>query len=230
VFGGVWVWKSGWRGADHDPNRTWRALTFAALFAAVTLGPVLPIVSERTAFLASVAVAWALGIVAVGARDAALRGAPRRRGQIAGQRRGDEDNRRPARTGALPVVVLGAVAVLASAHLLALAHRAAQWQAARDVSRTVMTQLETEVPALSPRSEVWVVDLPDHIGFAWAFRNAFHPDRAAASEVLGLGRRVRAVLDTDAARPSGRAELGLRDIDVLYRFDGQALVRVIPER
>jgi hypothetical protein len=216
LLGGAWMVKRGWQ----SPASSTRALAFAALFTGAALAPVLPIVAERTAFLPSVGVAWVLAIVASGALDAGRR------------------ERSSTTDVGTRWLVVGAIVAFGAANCAAALHRGRQWQRAGAISESVMAQLVREMgrsgpddplPAVPPDAPVWVLNVPDHVGFAWAFRNAFHPDRPAASEVLGLGRRVQAALDVDVgANPpaAARAALGVPDRAVVFWYEGGSLKRL----
>lgn len=211
LLGIGWLRARGWRAESCRP----RALAFALVAGVVLLAPVLPIVSERTAFGSSIAVAWAVALVAGSNWRAASTSAARAAAPLV-----------PSRGIGAPLatraVVVTAVCLIIAANAAMLAYRSAWWGRSAAAVETTLTSLQTttrhlpsiatEVPSVTT---VWIVGLPDHFHYAWAFRNAFHPDRPGADEVLGLGVPVFALLDTELASLEPRARQGR--VNLLYR-------------
>lgn len=162
----LWVRWGRWR----EQAATRRTVLFAATFAAVALAPVLPIVTERTAFLSSVGVAWALAGLFVGLLEVAQR-----------------------HTAGAADVVAVALALYLAANASGLVYRCMWWGRAAETSRSVIGQLETQLAELPPEADVWLVGVPDHRAYAYIFRNAF----PWARDVMGLRQSIRVVLDTE---------------------------------
>jgi len=165
--GMLWLRWGLWRRSMHP-----RALVFPMVFTALALAPVLPIVAERTAFLSSIGLAWALAALSVSLWDSALARGVGARQAVA--------------------VILG---LFMAAQLSVLIYRCTWWGRADQTSRAVFAQLEGELASAPPESEVWVGNLPDHLAFAYVFRNAF----PWAGTVLGMDHPISATLDTELA-------------------------------
>ncbi len=171
LLGAGWLRARGWRTESCRP----RSLGFAAVAGLVLLVPVLPIVSERTAFGSSIGLAWAIALVA-GCNWRSSSGVPAAR-----------------------ALVVTAVALILAANAAVLAYRSAWWGRSSAAVATTLASIHTAAADLPPDATMWIVGLPDHFHDAWAFRNAFHPDRPGADEVLQLGHPVFSVLDTELA-------------------------------
>jgi hypothetical protein len=176
IVGWLWLRWRLWRpdaAFDLGYGRRWRTFAFAVAFALLALGPVLPIVAERTAFLSSAGVAWGLACLFVAAADGAV-------------------GRAPGTTDA----VIVALALYVAAQATVLVYRASMWGQAGEISRTVFDQLDRELPALPPQTPVTLWALPDNVAYAYVFRNTF----PYAGQVLGWRQPATAVLDTDVAK------------------------------
>lgn len=166
LLGAAWLAARPWRSVQGQL----RSLIVAVSWGLVTIAPVLPIVSERTAFLSSVAVAWVVALLVVGTWVAA-------------------NERRWVRAA----VVVGLVMFMA-ANAISLMYRAHWWGMAGAMSRDTMAQLEAQFVLVPPDQPVVLIGLPDHVRHAYVFRNAF----PHAGRVLGHQAPVLAVLDTVA--------------------------------
>ncbi len=160
-----------------DLEATHRALTallVGVLWSIAGLAATLPIVAERTAFIASAGAAVAvvaLWRLAAGPGTAQL-------------------------TPRLPHAH-ALLAVFCLAQFVSLGARGLSWHIARHVSATTMARLETSMHGVAPGALVCVVGLPDQYENAYLFQNAF----PAAAEVLGWPQRVIGV--TKAAFENG---------------------------
>jgi hypothetical protein len=189
----------------RSPGREVRALVVALTWSAVTLVPVLPIVAERTALLSSIGVAWVVAIAAGSAWSA----------------------RPPKQRRIVRIAATAGLAAFLAANGAALVYRTAWWDAATATSRAVLADLDAGLREIPPDAEVWLVGVPDHLRYAFVFRNAF----PHAGAVRGDRVHLRAVLDTElagldeGARAARRAELAARPGSVVFDYVGGRLVR-----
>jgi hypothetical protein len=130
-----------------------RVVWFGILWMGIALAPVILIVAERTTLFSSVGWAWTIAAIVVLAWDSV---AP---GRLMFER------------GLLVLAIAG----LLGANLVALTHQSYWWSQAADVSRSLFYQVKTLLPELSSEkdSQLWFVNLPDQIEYAYAFGNRF---------------------------------------------------------
>ena len=126
-----------------------RALWYGVLWMVFTLAPVILIVAERTTYFSSVGWAWAIATIEILAWDAL-----------------SESHFLPRRW----LVVL-AVVIIVGANLITLVHRSYWWNQAANISRDVMSQVQTTLLNLPPGkdSQLWFFNFPDQIEYAYAF-------------------------------------------------------------
>lgn len=153
----------------------------AVAVLAAGLLPAAPIVAERTTYVASIGGALLVaGLVTRLARSA------RRRGPLA------------------RLAVPGLFAVLVLANVTAARHRAADWARAGTAMRQVMDAVAERARGGSPDQALVVLNLPDTVGSAYAFRNAF-PAAAALWPIEGP-----VIAHVDAQGPAAAIELVAR--------------------
>lgn len=130
-----------------------RVVWFGILWIGIALAPVILIVTERTTFFSSAGWAWAIAAIVVLAWDSVASG------------------RLILERGLLVLAIAG----LLGANLVALTHRSYWWSQAADVSRDLFYQVKRLLPGLSSEkdSQLWFVNLPDQIEYAYAFGNRF---------------------------------------------------------
>jgi hypothetical protein len=176
IAGGVWVRERAWRKGSCV-----RLLCFALLWSLVTLGPVLFIVSERSIFLSSVGIALTFATLLVGAWDAA-------------KRHGKWLKR------AIAVVIILYIGLNACV----LEYRSTWFGKSGEISEAVLTQLDSQIADLPAGASILLVNLPDHTGYTFTFRNTF----PSATQVLGYDVEIQAVLDSElsALLPQQRAD------------------------
>jgi hypothetical protein len=139
------------------------------------LAPAILITTERTTFLSSCGVALGLSAFSIYAWDLA-----RRVGGVSGR-----------------VIVL-AFALFMVVNVVSVIYRSWWWAQAGQVSQSTLAELRERTDDLPPSAEVWLVDLPDQLKYAYVFRNAF----PAATDLLGFSQEVHAILDSDFERLS----------------------------
>jgi hypothetical protein len=167
-------WRA-WRGCSV----CMRAVSIAGLLTLAGLLPASPVVSERTAYLASLGAALALGLLLA------------RLSRLASVHRMG------------PGVATLLVVLYVAATSLTVRTRAGNWTRAGRAVEAVMTDM-TRVAALSPTdARLEVLGLPDRVGAAYAFRNAF----PAAGLLWPVPRPVTVILASESAVPSGPGEL-----------------------
>ncbi|MBN1580734.1 MAG: hypothetical protein JXA89_08525 [Anaerolineae bacterium] len=166
---GVWLRKRLW---SVNKQHT-RALLFAMAWSVLTLGPVIFIVSERSSFVASLGIAMVFAVLLVGMWDEARRHAVWVR-----------------RTAAAIIIVYVAL------NAFVLEYRCAWFRRSGDMNEAVLAQLEVQGKSLPANATVLLVDLPDHTGYTFTFRNTF----PSASIVFGYEFDVKVVLDTELSK------------------------------
>jgi hypothetical protein len=182
-----------------------RAFVFAIGLSIVALAPVILIVSERTAFLSSIGVALALSVAFVCTWDAL--------------------SKHSEYKGRMKRVIAVAVVLYATTNASVLIYRSSWWGKAGKISKTVLMQLDDQVRELPADAEIWLVNLPDHLEYAYVFRNTF----PAASDLLEFlsERNIQTVLDSELAAlsPPQREDLTNRlgnrpDVVIFWYEDG----------
>lgn len=164
----LWIWL---QQRDHPIiQKHTRALVFSVVWAVSMLAPVVSIVAERTALLPSIGIVMALSLLFVQAWKCIK-----------------DYNKQLARGLAVLVVLY------IGANVLTLEYRCAWWGKASEVSVSLFEQLNTHINDTPIDNEVVLVNLPDHLEYAYMFRNAF-PE---AATVLNYKHNIRAILDTD---------------------------------
>ena len=130
-----------------------RVVWFGILWMGIALVPVILIVAERTTLFSSVGWAWTIAAIVVLAWDSIAPG------------------RLTLERGLLVLALAG----LLGANLVALTHRSYWWNQASDVSRDLFDQVKRLLPKLSSEtnSQLWFVNLPDQIEYAYAFGDRF---------------------------------------------------------
>jgi len=166
MIGWLLIRSQDWRG---DGGYT-RALSFAVVLTIAALASVILIVSERTAFVSSIGVVLALSILFVCGWNAV-----REYGKWAKQ------------------VVTIAIILYIGTNASVLVYRGSRWGKAGETSRTVLMELNSQIVELPANAEVWLVNLPDHLEYAYTFRNTF----PSASELLNYDHNIQVVLDTE---------------------------------
>jgi hypothetical protein len=179
---GVWLRKRLWS-ANKQHTRT---LLFAIAWSVLTLGPVVFIVSERSSFVSSLGITIVFAVLLVGMWDEAGRHAAW------------------VRRAAAAIVV-----VYVALNAFVFEYRCAWFARSGDMNEAVLAQLDAQVKGLPSDATVLLVDLPDHTGYTFTFRNTF----PSASVVFGYEFAVKAVLDTELARiPLADRDAYLRQI------------------
>jgi hypothetical protein len=119
----------------------------------IALAPVILIVAERTTLFSSVGWAWTIAAIVVLAWDSVAPG------------------RLMLERGLLVLAIAG----LLGANWVALTHRSYWWSQAADVSRGLFFQVKRLLPELSSEKDgqLWFVNLPDQIEYAYAFGDRF---------------------------------------------------------
>jgi hypothetical protein len=146
-----------------------KSLLFSWVWIVVALGPVIFIVTERSVFLSSIGIVLTFSILLIGAWDIA-----RERGKWMKQ------------------VVTAIIILHVGLNILVLGYRSTWFGKSAEVSRTVLTQLDSRIESLPAGTPVLLVNLPDHLGYTFTFRNTF----PSATKVLEYDHDVQAVLDT----------------------------------
>jgi hypothetical protein len=167
--------RLGFRRRERDYTR---AFSLAVVLTIVALAPVILIVSERTAFLSSIGVALAVSTAVVCIWDGLTEHSECKRWM----------------KQAVAVAAISYIATNASV----LIYRSSWWGRAGEISETVLTQLDDQITELPADAEIWLVNLPDHLEYAYVFRNTF----PAASELLNSlnhDRNIQTVLDSELA-------------------------------
>ena len=175
--GWLWYKERVWRQND----RFLKSLLFALVWVIGVMGPIIIIVSERTAFMPSVGMVVMFSVLLMGAWYAV-----QKRGQW-------------LRGSFLIIIVLHL-----GLHMQVLRYRSAWFGQSAELSRLVMAQLETQLNDLSPETTIIVADLPDHIGYAFTFRNTFPP----ANQILKHTFEIIPVLDSELVSMSPQAQRG----------------------
>lgn len=152
-----------------------RTVLFAGIWMLAALVPTLSIITERTTFLSSCGAAVGVSAFSIYEWDLA-----RRVGGVSGR-----------------VVVL-AFALFMVVNVASVIYRSWWWAQAGQVSQSTLAELWERTDDLPPGTEVWLVDLPDQLKYAYVFRNAF----PAAAELLGFSQEVHAILDSEFERLS----------------------------
>jgi hypothetical protein len=155
-----------------DARKRSSSLVFCLTMVLVALLPTIFVVTERTAFLSSAFVSLTLSWLFVQAWTHASK-----------------------RCFGFRVFVIAALVLCVSANTLTLVRRNYWWGQASTASRAVMEQLDEHVKELPSNTHVWLLDLPDHLENAYAFRNAF----PKAAQVLGYDVIIHPVLDVELA-------------------------------
>lgn len=171
---GLVLLRSGFRCRERADVR---AFVFAIGLSIVALAPVILMISERTAFLSSIGVALALSVAFVCTWDALSE-----RGEYKGR---------------MKRVIAVAVVLYTITNASVLIYRSSWWAKAGKISETVLMQLDDQIRELPTDTEIWLVNLPDHVEYAYVFRNTF----PAASDLLEFlsHRSIQAVLDSELA-------------------------------
>lgn len=159
---------------SREAGGSMRLLAVAGAVVAGGLAPVAPIVTERTAYVASIGAALGVAAVIVYAGSAAISSRQRR-------------------------ALACAVAVFVIANAAVLEHRASYWLAAARANERISAQVEAAAGSVPLPSEVWLLGLPDTMRYAYAFRNAY----PAAAELVDAGAPVQAVMDVDLTATEG---------------------------
>ncbi|MGB9751973.1 hypothetical protein [Roseiflexus castenholzii] len=136
----------GWQARRRIPRHQARILLFAAAWSVIALHPVLLTATGRTAFMATIGIAW---MIAVGWSAV---------WQVAEERR---------------ALCVTALILLIGTHAGVASYRAYWWrQAGHEMERALawMDSTLTDVPS---GAIVCVTGLPDHLHHAYVFRNAF---------------------------------------------------------
>jgi hypothetical protein len=169
----------GWRtpAARLVSDHMRRFMMFAVLWTLLAIAPVILTATGRTAYLASIGVAWTFAAAFAGLAV------------------------RSRRTRAILVVALLAVLV---ANATVLANRALWWRRAAAAVGEVFTQLDYELREPPASHAICVVGLPDHLRHAYAFRNALPAAFEVTyphHDVRGFVDSDYAAADTDRAVP-----------------------------
>lgn len=168
ALGWIWLRKRIWRISDHYP----RVLVFACIWILSALAPVILIVTERATFLPSVGIALGFSILLIGAWKTA--------------KRYDKWLKRG---------VIVALALYIGLNACVLKYRSTWWEKSAQANEDVLMQLERQIAHLPASESVLIVNLPDHLGHAFAFRNTF----PSAIRVLGYDLETRSILDSELA-------------------------------
>lgn len=190
----------------RDQKRT-LTLVFCVVLSLVALGPVIFVVTERTAFLSSAGIALAFALLFVNAWDDLAR-----------------------RRTVLWALVLIALVLWVGANTVTLVRRNARWGEAGAASRSVFDQLGEYAETLPGDTQIWLLGLPDHIENAYAFRNVF----PKAAQVLGYEQMIHVVLDTelDSLPAADKAKLATEPCDscrfVVLWYENGGLVPAQP--
>jgi hypothetical protein len=168
TLGWVWLQERVWQ----IKNFHYRTLVFAFVWVLGALMPVILIVTERATFLLSIGIALGFSVLFAGAWEAVNRCHKRLRG-----------------------VVAAALILYVGLNTCVLRYRSTWWEMSARANRTVLRQLEQRIAALPANTPVLLVNLPDHVGHAFAFRNTF----PSAAQVLDYDRDIQSVLDSELA-------------------------------
>lgn len=164
----LWIWLQ--KRQLHIIQQRTRALAFSIAWTVSALLPVIPIVAERTVFLSSIGVVMTLSLLFVSAWKCAK-----------------EYNKQLAR--GLTLLLLLYIGINA----LTLEYRCTWWGKASEASEALVEKLATQINDVPINNEIILVNLPDHIEYAYTFRNAF-PELAT---VLNYKNNIRAILDAE---------------------------------
>jgi len=163
-----WLWFRGRSGLISEQCK--KSLLFSLVWTILALGPVIFIVSERSVFLSSVGSVLMLSILFVGAWDVAKR-----------------RSKRMEQTVAIVIVLYIAL------NVCVLGYRSAWFGQSAKTSKAVLMQLDDQIQRLPTGTAILLVNLPDHLGYTFTFRNTF----PSATRVLEYDLDIKTVLDTD---------------------------------
>ena len=189
-----------WLRTRHDDIA--RGVSATAIIAIAGIAPVLPIVTERTAYMSSIGTSLMLGLL-----FSSILPSP--------------TSRRWMKSTAFVVVVL-----YLTVNLFALNVRAYWWLRAGSATSELMVLLEDEIDTLDPDTKVIVENLPDRLHYGLAFRNMF----PWAAEVRGWSNEVVGRLDseTESTSRDGVTPTILSDepsvYAVYYRYEDSELI------
>ena len=171
-----------------------RVLAFSGGWCGVALLPVILTATGRTAFLASIGVAW-LGALVV----------------VAGWRRSRGVSRVYIR------LVTGALVLLLAANLTVTLYRCYWWRQAGRTMTSVLLDLQRRQSSLPPGQAVCLLGLPDYLHYAYTFRNAF----PALSELLYPRRALHVTLAEEDRAVGTGIPLGCEAALVLNYLNGK---------
>jgi hypothetical protein len=152
-----------------QPFRQQNALRFSLTWTLVALLPVLLTATGRTAFMSSIGVAWTLAIL-FGVAWQQVRARPARARFLFG----------------------AALALFLAANLGVATYRTYWWRQASATMEQVVEQVDAVLEEIPPGTPICLVGLPDHLRYAYLFRNAF----PALQEARYPAQRITAILDT----------------------------------